>query len=202
MIEQPPYPLRTPAMNSSCAWWSIAEFVARASLVVVFGAACGCMNSTPPPASPFISAIKLRVTVDKCSPKNVQWNKPVVGSGILTNGRRIKFLRGGFKCDRETADRLVEALKGELAKGVEARGGRVVSSVTFGADQLRKAIERRVNENLLGEEAADVTGLGGFQIDYEIAAIHGQILVTATQSKEGSPELRPLNLAIDIYESR
>jgi hypothetical protein len=150
-----------------------------------------------------MSAIKLRATVDKCSPKSVQWGKPAVGSGILANGRRIKFFRDDFKCDRETVDRLVETLKGELAKGVEARAGRVVSSVTFDGDQLRKAIERRVNEKIMGEEeAADAAGLSGFQIDYEIAAIRGQIIVTATQTTEKDPKPLPLNLAIDIYESR
>jgi hypothetical protein len=201
MIEQTSYNLRMPAASSSFAS-SIVRFVARASLLVILGAACGCLNSTPPPSSAFSDAIDLRATVDKCSPKGMEWNDTAAGGGILMNGRRIKFFRGDFQCDREKLDRLVEAVKGELTKGVELHGGRVVSWVPLDGDRLGKAIERRVKDRIMGEEAGDFTGISGFQIDYETAAIRGQLVVIAARTLMRPHKPLPLTLAIDIYESR
>ena len=139
----------------------------------------------------------------QCAPQGVKWGGH--GSGGSEGGssyRRNKSFHGDLQVQQESLDTLLQALKLELQKAVEVHGGRVASSVILSKDELPKAVARRGTKQMRDGKAINLVGLSGFQLNYEVGATPGEILVTVTRNDEVSAtNPYPLNLAVDVFES-
>ena len=178
--------------------------LARLVLLVAAAAAGGCSGPKIPPPSAFYSAVDLQAVVKQCAPQSVKWGAYGLGGSI--GGSPSSYHRnfnGDFQYEQESLDTFMQALQAGLQKAVEAHGGRVVSSVTLRKDELPKALARRgVKRKTRDGQEINLVGLNGFQLNYEIGAMPGEILVTVTQNDEVSAQNPyPLYLCVDIFES-
>jgi hypothetical protein len=180
--------------------------VAWLVLLVTAVALGGCSGPTIPPPSAFFSAVDLQAVVKQCAPPGVKWGAHGNGSsggGSASNYHRNTYFNGDLQVEQESLDTFLQALKMELQKAVESPGGRVASSVIVGKDELPKAVARRgVKRTDRDGNAINLVGLSGFQLNYEVGATPGEILVTVTRNDEVSAtNPYPLNLAVDVFES-
>jgi len=176
--------------------------------LVLLGAAAvvgGCSAPKVPPPSAFYSAVDLQAVVEQCAPQGLKWG--ALGSGRSEGGSPSSYHRNtsfhaGFQGEQDLLDTIVQALKVELQKAVEAHGGRMATSVILGKDELPKAVARRgVKQATKDGKPIDLVGLSGCQLDYEVGATPGVILVTVTRNEVSATNPYPLNLCVDIFES-
>jgi hypothetical protein len=176
--------------------------------LVLLGAAAvvgGCSAPKVPSPSAFYSAVDLQAVVEQCAPQGLKWG--ALGSGKSEGGSPLSYHRNtsfhaGFQGEQDLLDTIVQALKGELQKAVEAHGGRVSTAVILGQDELPWAVARRgVKQTTNDGKRIDLVGLSGFQLNYEVGATPGEILVTVTRNEVDATNPYPLSLCIDIFES-
>lgn len=180
--------------------------LARLVWLVAAAAVGGCSGPKVPPSSAFYSAVDLQAVVEHCAPKGVKWGAHGSGSGeggSASSYHRDKSFDGGLQMEQESLDTFLQALKVELQKAVEAHGGRVISSVILSKDELPNAVARRGTMRKSKDgKAINLVGLSGFQLNYEVGATPGEILVTVTRNDEASAtNPYPLNLSVDVFES-
>jgi len=179
---------------------------ARLVLLVAAAVVGGCSGLKVPPPSAFYSAVDLQAVVKQCAPQDVKWGGH--GSGGSEGGSPSGYHRNrtfsvDLQCEQESLDTFLQALKIELQKAVEAHGGRVATSVILSKAELPKAVaRRRTKQTTRDGKAINLVGLSGFQLNYEVGATPGEILVTVTRNDEVSAtNPYPLNLAVDVFES-
>ena len=175
---------------------------ARLLLLVAAVMIGGCSAPTIRPPSAFYSAVDLQAVVKRCAPEGLKWGGH--GSGGSGGGSPSNYHRnfhGDLQVEQESLDAFLQALKIELQKAVEAHGGRVANSVILSKDELPKAVARRGVKQSRDGKAMDVVGLRGFQLNYEVGATPGEILVIVTRNEGGATDPYPLNLSVDVFES-
>jgi hypothetical protein len=177
--------------------------LARLVLLVAAAAVGGCSGPKFRPPSAFYSAVNLQAVVKQCAPQDLKWGAH--GSGGSGGGSPSSYHRtfhGDFQGEQDSLDTFMQALKVELQKAVEAHGGRVVSSVIVSKDELPKAVARRgVKQTTRDGKPIDLVGLSGFQLNYEVGATPGEILVTVTRNEVSALNPYPLKLCVDVFES-
>src|SRR5262245_54160702 len=109
--------------------WSVIMVrpVLVVAVSVITAAICGCSGRTIPPPSAFYSAVDLDAVVESNAPKSVEWianGSARREGGSSSNFHRNKSFGGDLKCDAQTLEQFLLALKAELPKVVEAHGGR------------------------------------------------------------------------------
>ncbi len=163
----------------------------------------GCSNPKIPPPSEFYSGVDLQAIVQQCAPHDLKWGGH--GSGRSEGGSPLTYHRNkrwDFQVEQDSFDTFVKVLKIEIQKAVEDHGGRVTSSMNLDKNELPKALARRGIKRTAGDgKEIDMVGLTGFQLNYEVGRMPGEILVTVSRNDEVSEtNPYPLNLSVDIFE--
>lgn len=180
--------------------------LARHILLVAAVVIGGCSGPKIPPPSAFYSAVDLESIVKQCAPQDLKWGGYGSGSsggGSPSSYHENKSFNGDFQAEEDSLDTFLQALKVELQKAVEAHGGRVVSSVILSKEDLPKAVARRGTKRTTKDGTPmKVAVLSGFQLNYEVGATPGEILVTLVRIEDSAAHPSyPLNLGVDIFES-
>jgi len=181
----------SPALGRVVMVVSLPRLLAALVAAVAMG---GCSRPTQPPSSAFFSAIdgvKLKAIADQCAPEAVKkWG--MHGSG---QGSTDKYFSGDFQCEPETLQEFLQALKVELQKAVDMHGGRVTSSVSLSQDETRRAFAK-----IGARREPPAAALTGVQLDYEVGAARGEILVTVSQLESRAHYEYPLWLHVCVIE--
>ncbi len=171
------------------------------AFLIAATAVSGC--SKIPTPSEFYSGVDLQAIVQQCAPHDLKWGGH--GSGSSEGGSPLTYHRNkrwDFQVEQDSLDTFVNALKTEIQKAVEDYGGRVTSSVNLRKNELPKALARRgIKRTAEDGKENDMVGLTGFQVNYEVGRMLGEILVTVSRNDEVSEtNPYPLNLSVDIFE--
>lgn len=141
----------------------------------------GCSRSTSTPPSAFFSAVNLDAIAKTSAPKDVTWGsngRVSGGGGGAGSFHRETEFEGDFKCQPESLDKFLQALKEELQKAVKTHGGEISGLKDLAGDP----------------------GTKGFSFEYSEGAASGKIQVVVAPSKGPRRDEYPHYLTITANE--
>jgi hypothetical protein len=162
-------------MNQNPSWRMFVVTVGAVELVA------GCSGPTTPPPSAFFSAVNLDAIAKSCAPKDVTWGTNGTGQGgggSPQSFHRNKECDAQFRCQSESLDQLMQALKKELQQAVKTHGG-VVSGL----------------KDLPGD-ARPI----GFMFDYSVGSDSGRVRVAVEANKDAMRDEYPHQLTMRVDE--